>query len=83
MSRFRTSIDRSNYSHQTAMVELAQLNTAAGCGNLAYVMKNATIVVNTVQPQMLLPLPKPQTLNPDSNQELEKKSTHPASLEQY
>ena len=82
MSRLRTSVDRSNYPQQTATLELAQLNSAAGCGNLAYVMKNATIVVNTVQPQMLIPVPKPQSLNPDSNQELEKKSTHPASLEQ-
>ena len=57
-------------------------DTAAGCGNLAYVMKNATIVVNIVQPLVLLPVPKPQSLEPDSNQELEKKSTYPSSLEQ-
>lgn len=79
MKQLRTSIDQSNHYQQTAAVDIARPDTTAGCGNLAYVMKNATIVVNTIRPLPLLYVPKPNSLNKDSNQTQEHETTHPPS----
>lgn len=81
MKQLRTSISMNNYHRQTAAVEIASPDTTAGCGNLAYVMKNATIVVNTVLPLPLLYVPKPNLLDKDSHQAQEHESTHPSQSE--
>lgn len=81
MNRLNTSIDKSSYHQQTAAVKIARPDTAAGCGNLAYVMKNATIVVETVRPLPVLSIPEPSSLEMDSNQAQEQELTHPSQSE--
>lgn len=77
----KTSIDKNSYHQQTAAVKIVRPDTAAGCGNLAYVMKNATIVVETVRPLPVLSIPEPSSLEMDSNQAEEQELTHPSQSE--
>ena len=39
----------SGYYRQTSGLRIARIDTTARCGNLAYAMKNSTIIVPTVQ----------------------------------
>ncbi len=48
VSRTLSSTDISRYYRQNSSARLANVDTAAVCGNLAFAMKNATIVLQAV-----------------------------------
>lgn len=74
MNQIRSSADKSGYYYETSSAHLARVDSAPLCGNLAYAMRNSTIIVRTIQPKRLTPLQgqRPtEAHNPGNTQKLD------------
>ena len=69
MSRTLSSTDISRYYRQNASARLANVNTAAVCGNLAFAMKNTTIVLQAVHCVDLSLIDLSYSIEPDEDVE--------------
>ena len=72
VSQTISKTDVSGYYRQNSSARLAKVDTAAICGNLAYAMKNATIIVDVVQFTEQLTSEEPVNLDESIEEDLAK-----------